>query len=81
MDVKCRHGWTTHRMTEKTTSSLRILQGKVRLPLLREPPTALTEIYDGNDATSTSFRKHIPEYDAANAFSNLGCKLDTKALK
>ncbi|KAI3993334.1 hypothetical protein MKX01_010077, partial [Papaver californicum] len=83
------HCGALHWMVEKLTSSSLIhpkfgtycLQGKVRLPLLREPPIALRELYDGNDARSISFRRHIREYNVANAFTVLGSKLDPKALK
>ncbi|XP_026436150.1 uncharacterized protein LOC113334013 [Papaver somniferum] len=54
---------------------------KVRLPLLREPPRPLRELFEGNDARSTSFRNYIREYNAANAYTSLGCKLDERILK
>ncbi|XP_026384034.1 uncharacterized protein LOC113279563 [Papaver somniferum] len=89
MDVKCHHCGALHWMAEKLTNSSLInpkfgtccLQGKVLLPLLREPPIAFREFFDGTNAESVSFRTYIREYNAANAFTSLGCKLDTRALK
>ncbi|XP_026435826.1 uncharacterized protein LOC113333615 [Papaver somniferum] len=89
MDVKCHHCGALHWMAEKLTNSSLInpkfgtccLQGKVRLPLLREPPIAFRELFDGTNAESVSFRTYIREYNAANPFTSLGCKLDTRALK
>ncbi|XP_026439106.1 uncharacterized protein LOC113337724 isoform X3 [Papaver somniferum] len=89
MDVKCQHCGALHWMAEKHTNSFLInpkfgsccLQGKVCLPSLCEPPAAIRELFDGTDAESISFRKYIREYNTTNAFTSLGCKLDTRDLK
>ncbi|KAI3974108.1 hypothetical protein MKX01_002278 [Papaver californicum] len=60
MDMQYQRCGALHWMAEKLTSSSLIypkfgtccLQGKVRLPLLREPPIALRELYDGNNVRS-----------------------------
>ncbi|KAG5550191.1 hypothetical protein RHGRI_015221 [Rhododendron griersonianum] len=54
--------------------------GKIKLPSLIAPPLALQELYDGNDERSKSFRHHTREYNATNAFTSLGAKLDTRVL-
>ncbi|XP_026416808.1 uncharacterized protein LOC113312262 [Papaver somniferum] len=88
-DVECRHYGALHWMAEKLTSSSLInpkfgmccLQEKVRVPLVREPPRPLRELFEGNDARSTSFRNYIRECNAANAYTSLVCKLDERILK
>ncbi|KAG5536765.1 hypothetical protein RHGRI_024259 [Rhododendron griersonianum] len=75
-------------MGEKLTNSSLIhplfgtccLQGKIKLPSLIAPPLALQELYDGNDDRSKSFCHHTREYNATNAFTSLGAKLDTRVL-
>ncbi|KAF7140271.1 hypothetical protein RHSIM_Rhsim06G0045600 [Rhododendron simsii] len=88
MDVSCFHCKALHWMGEKLTNSSLIhplfgtccLQGKIKLPSLIAPPLALQELYDGNDERSKSFRHHTREYNATNAFTSLGAKLDTRVL-
>ena len=88
MDVECPNCSALHWMDEKLTNSslhqLRFgtccLQGKIRLPLLKVPPPVIRALYDGNDAKSISFRTYTREYNACNAFTSLGAKLDQKVL-
>ncbi|KAF7124123.1 hypothetical protein RHSIM_Rhsim12G0094200 [Rhododendron simsii] len=88
MDVSCFHCKALHWMGERLTNSSLIhprfgtccLQGKIKLPSLIAPPLALQELYDGNDERSKSFRHHTREYNATNAFTSLGAKLDTRML-
>ncbi|XP_026410032.1 uncharacterized protein LOC113305150 [Papaver somniferum] len=46
-----------------------------------KPPIAFRELFDGTNAESVSFRTYIREHNAENAFTSLGCKLDTRDLK
>ncbi|KAI8540035.1 hypothetical protein RHMOL_Rhmol09G0230200 [Rhododendron molle] len=88
MDVSCFHCKALHWMGEKLANSSLIhpffgtccLQGKIKLPSLIAPSLALQELYDGNDERSKSFRHHTREYNATNAFTSLGAKLDTRVL-
>ncbi|KAF7150782.1 hypothetical protein RHSIM_Rhsim02G0030300 [Rhododendron simsii] len=88
MDVSCFHCKALHWMSEKLTNSSLIhplfgtccLQGKIKLPSLIAPPLALQELYDGNNERSKSFPHHTREYNATNAFTSLGAKLDTRVL-
>ncbi|KAI8536933.1 hypothetical protein RHMOL_Rhmol10G0295100 [Rhododendron molle] len=88
MDVSCFHCKALHWMGEKLANSSLIhpffgtccLQGKIKLSSLIAPPLALQELYDGNDERSKSFRHHTREYNATNAFTSLGAKLDTRVL-
>jgi hypothetical protein len=57
------------------------LQGKVRLPLLQPLPPALQALYDGTDCKAKSFRENIRQYNATNAFTSLGAKLDDRVLR
>lgn len=50
------------------------------LPALITPPLAIQALYDGNDEQSKSFRRHTREYNAANAFTSLGAKLDGRVF-
>ncbi|KAF7145290.1 hypothetical protein RHSIM_Rhsim04G0168000 [Rhododendron simsii] len=88
MDVSCLHCKALHWMGEKLANSSLTrplfgtccLQGKIKLPSLIAPPLALQELYDGNDKRSKSFRLHTREYNATNAFTSFGAKLDTRVL-
>ena len=88
MDVECHNYSALHWMDEKlTSSSLRLpcfgtccLQGKVFLPLFEAPPPLIQALYDGNDVKSKSFRSYTREYNACNAFTGLGAKLDQRVL-
>lgn len=89
MDVLCRHCSALHWRDERLScSSIRnplfgtcCLQGKVRLPLLQPLPPALQALYDGTDRKAKSFRENIRLYNAANAFTSLGAKLDDRVLR
>ncbi|XP_057482346.1 uncharacterized protein LOC130769157 isoform X2 [Actinidia eriantha] len=88
MDVSCPNCLALHWMDEKLANSTLIcprfgtccLQGKIQLPLLKTPPPQLQALYDGNDDQSKSFRKYAREYNAANAFTSLGAKMDPRIL-
>ncbi|MCL7044604.1 hypothetical protein MKW94_018281, partial [Papaver nudicaule] len=67
MDVKCIHCGALHFMEERLTkSSLKnptfgtcCLEGKIKLPTLREPPEELKRLYEGGDELAKSFRRYI----------------------
>ena len=88
MDVSCPNCLALHWMDEKLANSTLIcprfgtccLQGKIKLPLLKTPPAQLQALYDGNNDQSKSFRKYAREYNAANAFTSLGAKMDPRML-
>ena len=40
----------------------------------------LAQLYDGNDGKSKSFRHWIRKYNACNAFTSLGAKIDPRVL-
>lgn len=40
----------------------------------------IPQLYNGNDWKSSSFLQHIREYNAANAFTSLGCRMDDRTL-
>lgn len=88
MEVECSNCRAFYWMDEKLTRSSFIrplfgtccLQGKIMLPALITPPLAIQALYDGNDEQSKSFRRHTREYNAANAFTSLGAKLDGRVL-
>ena len=84
MDVKCSNCGALHWIDERlSNSSIRnprfgtcCLQGKVKLPSLKTPPQGIKALYDGNDGKSKSFRRWIRKYNACNAFTSLGAKID-----
>ncbi|XP_057504537.1 uncharacterized protein LOC130788024 [Actinidia eriantha] len=88
MDVSCPNCLALHWMDEKLANSTLIcprfgtccLQEKIQLPQLKTPPPQLQALYDGNDDQSKSFRKYAQEYNAANAFTSLGAKMDPRIL-
>ena len=88
MDVECPYCTALHWMDEKLVRSsisnplfgTCCLQGKINLPLLRTPPTQLQQLYDRVSPQSTSFRRHIRGYNAANAFTSLGVKMDPRII-
>ncbi|XP_026417352.1 uncharacterized protein LOC113312830 [Papaver somniferum] len=89
MDVPCSFCGALHSIDEKLTeSSFKnpkfgkcCHKGKVNLPALRTPPDSLRELFEGDDDKSETFRKNIRSLNATNAFTNLGCKYDTRVSK
>ncbi|TFK58668.1 hypothetical protein BDN72DRAFT_746666, partial [Pluteus cervinus] len=84
MDVICVHCNALHWDIEKVTSS-RVGEprfgsccdhGKVRLPLLADPPSVLRGLLLGRDTVSRNFRDDIRQYNMALAFTSLGVKQD-----
>ncbi|KAF6139055.1 hypothetical protein GIB67_010781 [Kingdonia uniflora] len=86
MDIKCPSCHTLHLLDEKLRNSSRYRplfgtcrkQGKIRLPILQPLPPAMQELYDDDSSHAKSFRSQIRKYNAANAFTSLGVKLDNR---
>ncbi|XP_048503649.1 uncharacterized protein LOC104906819 [Beta vulgaris subsp. vulgaris] len=53
-------------------------KGKVRLPLLKEPPQYLKSLLDPNSGTSTKFKDCIRAYNSIFAFTSMGGEVDRK---
>ena len=56
-------------------------QGKVRLPLLQDPPLILRQLLEGNNARAKEFQMNIRQHNASNAFTSLGAKVDNSILQ
>ncbi|KAL5699216.1 DNA helicase [Ranunculus cassubicifolius] len=88
MDVRCKHCNTLHWLDERlANSSVKnplfgscCLQGKVSLSPLSPLPPPIQSLYEGSDALSRSFREFIRSYNAVNAFSSLGVKINDRVL-
>lgn len=89
MNVKCRDCGALHFMDERLTKSSPknplfgscCLEGRIRLPNLREPPQQLKELYEGTHKLARLFRRCIRRYNSCNAFTSLGCTLRPRELK
>ncbi|KAI3990072.1 hypothetical protein MKX01_013558 [Papaver californicum] len=89
MDVPCPFCGALHCIDEKLSDTVFnnhefgtcCHRGKVQLPPLLEPPPELLELLEGNSHRSRWFRQGIRKYNAANAFTSLRCKYDTRATK
>ncbi|CAG8740147.1 18684_t:CDS:1, partial [Acaulospora morrowiae] len=89
MDIECSYCGALHWLDERLTNSSRknpkfgscCLNGKVVLPLLRDPPPFLRMLFDGEADLCTEFRKNICQYNAAHAFTSLGAKIDVSILQ
>ncbi|KAF8093647.1 hypothetical protein N665_0381s0007 [Sinapis alba] len=60
------------RNAKKPTFSLCCMQGQVQLPLLKEPPSVLKKLLEGDDPRSRHFQKHIRPYNMVFSFTSLG---------
>ncbi|CAF2051232.1 unnamed protein product [Brassica napus] len=88
-DYKCSHCgaimWYGERLNKRRNAknpvfSLCCMQGQVQLPLLKEPPTVLKKLLEGDDPRSRHFQKHIRPYNMVFSFTSLGGKV-VRALK
>ncbi|XP_056698595.1 uncharacterized protein [Spinacia oleracea] len=52
-------------------------KGKVRLPLLKDPPEFLKDLLDNNDSRSKIFKEKGRMYNSINAFTSMGGKVDS----
>ena len=51
-------------------------QGQVQLPLLKDPPTVLKRLMEGDDAQSKHFQRNMRPYNMVFSFTSLGGKVD-----
>lgn len=51
-------------------------QGQVQLPLLKDPPTVLKRLMEGDDAQSKHFQRNMRPYNMVFSFTYLGGKVD-----
>ncbi|KAF8048014.1 hypothetical protein N665_2724s0004 [Sinapis alba] len=51
-------------------------QGQVQLPLLKDPPTALKSLMEGDDAQSKHFQRNMRPYNMVFSFTSLGGKVE-----
>jgi hypothetical protein len=86
LNVVCRHCGALHWMKEQTVNSSDrnpkfgtcCNHGKVQLPHLSEPPAELLALFEDQTQWGKEFHKNISSYNAALAFTYLGCKLDPR---
>lgn len=85
MDVECRYCKAKHWMAEKKANSsqrtpefgsLCCGDGDISLPLLRDPPQALKDLFNGNNPQCTEFRQNIYAYNHAFAFTSMKVRQD-----
>ncbi|XP_026435136.1 uncharacterized protein LOC113332849 [Papaver somniferum] len=89
MNVKCKDCGALHFMDERLTKSSPknplfgscCLEGRIRLPNLKEPPQQLKELYEGTHRLARLFQRYMPRYNSCNAFTSLGCTLKPRELK
>ncbi|XP_056857211.1 LOW QUALITY PROTEIN: uncharacterized protein LOC130506557 [Raphanus sativus] len=63
------------------TFSLCCMQGQVQLPKLKEPPTVLKNLMEGEDAESRHFQKNMRAYNMIFSFTSLGGKVERSLKK
>lgn len=62
--------------------SMCCMEGRVQLPLLKQPPTLLNDLLDYHGSSNAKhFRRNIRTYNAAFAFTSMGGKVDKKINK
>ncbi|KAF8091046.1 hypothetical protein N665_0455s0004 [Sinapis alba] len=69
------------RNAKNPTFSLCCMQGQVQLPLLKEPPTVLKNLMEGDDPRSKHFQKNIRPYNMVFSFTSLGGKVERSVKK
>ncbi|CAN7086002.1 unnamed protein product [Brassica oleracea var. botrytis] len=89
-DYKCGHCgaimWYGERLNKrrnakKPTFSLCGMQGQVQLPLLKEPPSVLKKLLEGDEPRSRHFQKHIRPYNMVFSFTSLGGRVERSLKK
>jgi hypothetical protein len=84
MDRECKHckalHWLDERVTYKGSKEnpqfgLCCNHGKVKLPPPSDPPAELLDLFTESGPAGKEFRDHIRQYNAAFAFTSLGCKV------
>jgi hypothetical protein len=86
MDVPCHECGALHWMDEKTQRSSKAHpkfgtccnHGKIKLPALEDPPTAIQPMYLGSDPRAQEFRENIRQYNMAFAFTSIGITQDNR---
>ncbi|KAK7300142.1 hypothetical protein RJT34_10977 [Clitoria ternatea] len=73
--------WSDERLSKSKNSknpkfSLCCMEGKVQLPLLKEPPQLLIDLHNGNDERSHYFLKNIRSFNAMFAFTSMSGKIN-----
>ncbi|CDY44605.1 BnaA04g09850D [Brassica napus] len=63
------------------TFSLCCMQGQVQLPLLKEPPSVLKKLMEGDDSESKHFQKNMRPYNMIFSFTSLGGKVERSVQK
>ncbi|CAH9126445.1 unnamed protein product [Cuscuta epithymum] len=61
--------------------SLCCSQGKVKLPVYKEPPLLLQRLIDGRDARNKHFIENIKSYNNMFAFTSMGGRIETSINK
>ncbi|KAG0610723.1 hypothetical protein M758_7G086700 [Ceratodon purpureus] len=80
MDRVCTYCRGLHWSDERLTTSSNLnpqfgsccLKGKVSLPLLRDPPQRLCQLFEGDNEQAKEFCTNIRRYNAAFAFTSVG---------
>ncbi|XP_056862974.1 uncharacterized protein LOC108853762 [Raphanus sativus] len=89
-DYSCCHCgaimWYGERLNKRRNAknpifSLCCMQGQVKLPLLKEPPTVLKNLLQGDDPRSRHFQKHIRPYNMVFSFTSLGGRVERSLKK
>ncbi|PHZ17411.1 uncharacterized protein RHIMIDRAFT_243485 [Rhizopus microsporus ATCC 52813] len=83
MDKECSHCHALHWIDERQeTSSMRnpswescCKQGSVQLQLLPDPPEYLKDLLERTDTQGRHFKDNLRQYNAAFAFTSLGCDI------
>ena len=84
MDVSCEHCGALHWLAERRVRSsvhhpkffTCCANGKVSLPLSREPPPTLLQLYTQSSSEATEFKDNIVQYNSALAFTSVGVSAD-----
>ncbi|XP_033145226.1 uncharacterized protein LOC103853396 [Brassica rapa] len=63
------------------TFSLCCMQGQVQLPMLKEPPSVLKKLMEGDDSESKHFQKNMRPYNMIFSFTSLGGKVERSVQK
>ena len=78
--------WYGERINKRKNSknpsfSLCCGQGQVFLPLLKDPPTELKRLIEGDDPRCKHFQKNIRAYNMVFSFTSLGGKVERSLRK
>lgn len=65
-----------NRKTKHPIFSMCCLQGKIKLPIMKEPPALLHRLLTNDDVMSKHFRENIRAMNMMFSFTSLGGKID-----